>query len=245
MTFDTLAIVGAAYFLAAFSKGVTGIGFSTSCLPILALAIGLKETLPLLLIPSVASNIIVMTEAGHFRESVRRFWPLLVAAIPGVALGLALLTWLDQGRAGGILGIVLAGYALFAYRTPDLQLPVRLERPLAPVTGFLTGTINGLTGSQVMPVLPYMLALRMTPDRFVQAINCAFTFCSLLMAVGLVGIGLMTSEAAMTSVLGLVPVFVGVRLGGRVRRRLSPELFRTLVLAMLAAGGIALIVRSF
>lgn len=244
MTLDSLAIVGAAFFFAAFSKGVTGIGFSTTCLPILALAIGLKETLPLLLIPSVASNAIVMVEAGHFRESLRRFWPLLLAAVPGIAVGLALLTWLDQGRAAGFLGLVLAGYAIFAFRTPDLRLPERLERPLAPVTGFLTGIVNGLTGSQVMPVLPYMLSLRMEPDRFVQGINCSFTFCSLVMAVGLSKIGLMTGEAALTSVLGLLPVYVGVRLGGMVRRRLAPEMFRTLVLAMLLAGGLILIFRA-
>ncbi len=241
---ETIAIVGAAFFFAAFSKGITGIGFSTTCLPILALAIGLKETLPLLLIPSVASNAIVMVEAGHLRESLRRFWPLLLATVPGIAAGLALLTWLDQDRAGGALGIVLFCYALFALRTPHLRLPGRLERPLAPLTGFLTGIVNGLTGSQVMPVLPFMLALRMDQDRFVQAINCSFTFCSLVMAVGLSKIGLMTGDAALASALGLVPVYLGVKLGSIVRRRLAPETFRKLVLAMLTAGGFLLIVRA-
>lgn len=244
MDTETLAIVGGAFFFAAFSKGITGLGFSTSCLPILALAIGLKATLPLLLVPSVASNVIVMIEAGHFRESLRRFWPLLLAAVPGVALGLALLTWLDQRHAGGSLGAVLFAYGVFALRTPDLRLPARLEKPLAPAAGFLTGLVNGLTGSQVMPVLPFMLALHMDRDRFVQAINCSFTFCSLAMAAGLSKIGLMTGEAALVSALGLVPVYAGVRLGSLVRRRLAPELFRKAVLFMLMAGGLLLMLRA-
>ena len=244
MTPETLAIVGAAFFFAAFSKGITGLGFSTSCLPILALAIGLKPTLPLLLIPSIASNIIVMIEAGHFRESLRRFWPLLLATVPGIALGLALLTWLDQRHAGAALGVVLFCYGVFALRTPELRLPARLERPLAPLIGFLTGIVNGLTGSQVMPVLPFMLALRLERDRFIQGINCSFTFCSLVMAAGLSQIGLMTVDTALVSALGLLPVYIGVTLGGRLRRRLSPEIFRRLVLCMLMAGGILLVLRA-
>lgn len=244
MDIETIAIVGGAFFFAAFAKGITGLGFSTTCLPILALSIGLKSTLPLLLIPSIWSNVIVMVEAGHFRESLRRFWPLLLATIPGIALGLTLLTWLDGRHAAGALGVVLFCYGAFALRTPDLRLPARLEKPLGPATGFLTGIVNGLTGSQVMPVLPFMLSLHMERDRFIQAINCSFTFCSLVMAIGLSKIGLMTGEAALVSAGGIVPVYVGVKLGGIVRRRLAPELFRKLVLFMLMAGGLTLVARA-
>jgi uncharacterized membrane protein YfcA len=244
MDTSTLAIVGAAFFLSAFAKGMTGLGFSTACLPILALAIGHKATLPLLLVPSIASNIIVMVEARHFGASVRRFWLLFLSAVPGLVLGLFLLTVLDQAESGGVLGAVLFVYGVFALGNPGFRLPDRLEKPLAPVTGFLTGAINGLTGSQVMPVLPFMLALRMNRDEFVQAINCSFTFSSLVMAVGLSKIGLMTPDTALVSALGLVPVYVGIRLGGMVRRRLTNEIFRRLVLYMLMAGGMLLVLRA-
>ena len=47
----------ATYMFAATAKGITGLGFSTTCLPILALIIGLKEALPLVIIPSIWSNL--------------------------------------------------------------------------------------------------------------------------------------------------------------------------------------------
>ena len=241
---NLLAIACAAFFFAAFSKGITGMGFATTCLPILALTIGLEVALPLVLVPSVASNIIVQIEAGHFRESLRRFWPMLVAAMIGVVIGLALLTWMETRLAAAALGGVLIVYGLFALRTPNLTLPPHLEKPLGPVTGLLTGIVNGLTGSQLMPVLPYLMALRLDRERFVQAINCSFTLSSLVMAAGLSKIGLMNVETTLVSALGVVPVWIGLKLGAKVRQRLSPELFRKLVIYMLMVSGVLLLARA-
>jgi uncharacterized protein len=239
-----LTIACAAFFFAAFSKGITGMGFATTCLPIIALAMGLEVALPLVLVPSVASNIIVQVEAGHFRESIRRFWPMVAAAMIGVVIGLMLLTWMEARAAGAALGVVLMVYGLFALKTPNLTLPAHLERPLGPVTGLATGVINGLTGSQLMPVLPYLMALHLDRERFVQAINCSFTASSLVMAAGLSKIGLMNVETALISTIGIIPVWIGLKLGGNIRRRLAPELFRKLVIYMLMASGVLLLARA-
>jgi uncharacterized membrane protein YfcA len=113
---------------------------------------------------------------------------------------------------------------------------------MAPI-GFVTGAINGLTGSQVMPVLPYLLALKMNPARLVQTVNCSFTFSSLLMMIGLSKMGLMTIETVIISAGGLIPVYVGIALGNRARWHLKPEFFRRLVLLTLIVFGGVLISR--
>ena len=74
-------------------------------------------------------------------------------------------------------------------------------------------------------------------------INCSFTLSSLAMAVGLTKIGLMTGETATASILGLVPVYIGIKLGNRVRRSLSPEGFRRAVLILLLLLGMGLLLR--
>ena len=58
MDTSLLAIACAAFFFAAFSKGITGMGFATTCLPILALTIGLEVALPLVLVPSVVQQLV-------------------------------------------------------------------------------------------------------------------------------------------------------------------------------------------
>ena len=47
-----IAAIFAIFMFSAIAKGVTGLGFSTMCLPFLAMTVGLKEALPLLIIPS-------------------------------------------------------------------------------------------------------------------------------------------------------------------------------------------------
>jgi uncharacterized membrane protein YfcA len=135
-------------------------------------------------------------------------------------------------------------YGLFALKTPNLTMPPRLEKPLAPITGLATGIVNGLTGSQLMPVLPYMLSLHLDRDRVVQAINCSFSSSSIVMAIGLSKICLMNAETALVSAIGVIPVWVGLKLGGKIRRRLAPEMFRLLVIYMLMASGVLLLIRA-
>ncbi len=244
MNFETILIITCAYLVAAFVKGATGLGFSTSALPILALGLGLKSAMPLVIIPSLVSNAIVMMQAGHFGETVRRFWPMFLATIPGLLIGLAVLDLIDSLVAGAILGLVLIGYGVFTLFRPGQPMSESLGRKLAPVSGFLTGVLNGMTGSQVMPVLPFLLALQLDPKRFIQAINISFTLSSLIMAVGLAKLGLMTAETIWISLMGLIPVYVGTKVGGIVRQRMDADTFRKVVLLMLIAFGVVLVSKT-
>lgn len=238
-----VAVIALAYLAAGTVKGMTGLGFSTTCLPILVFAVGLKDALPLVLVPSLASNILVMAEARHFRATVAAFWPLFLAQLPGIALGLWLLSAIDGRLAAAGLGIVLVAYAGFSLARPALALPDRIAVPLRAPVGLATGFVNGVTGSQVVPVVPYMLALALPAPRFVQAVNCSFTLSSLAMAVGLSSLGLMTPLAVLVSVLGILPSAIGAWAGTRARGRLTPAGFRTAVLVVLMALGAVLIVR--
>ncbi len=238
-----MLVVWAIFLLAAVAKGVTGLGFSTTCLPFLALSVGLHRGLGLLILPSLASNFFVLLGTGELIRAVRRFWPLLLAALPGVGVGLWLLGTSGREVPGAVLGVVLIGYAGFALWRPDLRLAPRLERPLAPVAGFATGVVNGLTGSQVMPVLPYLMALHLAPALMLATINISFTLSSLVMAAGLSRLGLLDVQGLAVSAAGVPVVWLGVRLGAGLRRRLPQERFRQAVLAMLAALGAGLMAR--
>jgi uncharacterized membrane protein YfcA len=236
-------LVLATFLFAAFLKGTAGLGFATTSLGVMASYLDMRLAIPLVVIPSLASNALVMIGAGGFVRILRRFWLLYVSALPGLALGL----WLLDGADGALPRAVL-GAAMFLYgcwgllgRRASLGDSPWLTGPV----GLATGVVNGLTGSQVMPILPYLMSLELTKDELVQAINTSFTLASLVMLVGLNRLGLFTPEIGLLSAAGLVPVAAGIWLGGRVRRMLPEEAFRRIVLALLTLLGIGLMVRAW
>ncbi len=243
MDITLLILLAAAFFISAFVKGLTGLGFSTTCLGILALFLDIKTAIPLIILPSVISNIVTMYRAGHFEETVGRFWPLLLASVPGLLLGIWLLTWLDTSFTSAVLGVILIAYAIFALFNTTLVMPKALQKPVAIPVGFVTGIVNGVTGSQVMPVLPYLMSLRLDNNRFVQALNCSFTLSSIILAIVFINIGYMRIEHVLSSLLTLVFVFAGVHLGTMIRQKLSVEVFRTIILVFLIVLGSGLLLR--
>lgn len=237
-----IAAILATYLFAATAKGVTGLGFSTTSLPILALLVGLKDALPLVIIPSIFSNVVVMRQAGRFGETLSRFWPMFLALIPGLALGLWTLAYIDGRAAGAVLGGMMLVWCAFTFARPELSIAAHWERPLAPFSGLITGTINGITGSQVMPMVPFLMMLRLERNLFLQAVNCSFTLSSVVMALGLGKLGLFSWEDVLISAIGVCFVTVGLSLGAAIRHQLSEELFRQGILVVLSLMGLGLII---
>ena len=232
------------FFVAASLKGITGLGFSTICLPLLSAFLDLRVAIPLLLLPSLSSNVIVMWQAGGFARAVGRFWPMYLAALPGLWLGVQVLRSADGSVTRAALGVVLVLYAAWALAARTPVFGAGAERWLKPPVGFATGVINGVTGSQVVPVLPFLLSLSLAKDAFVQVINLSFTVSSLTMLALLGDAGLVTPTLLAVGLAGIVPVSIGVRLGGRVRDRLPEAGFRRAVLVFLLVIGAVLVGRA-
>lgn len=233
-----------AYVVASVIKGLTGVGFSTSCLPIMALRLDLKVAIPLVIVPSIISNVGIMIQAGSFSEAVRRFWTLYLSSIPGLLIGLVILVTIRGDAARVILGIVLASYALLALSNKPFILSRRWERKLKIPVGFCTGLINGLTGSQVLPVLPYLMSLDLKKNSFVQSINISFTLSSLIMLFTIDQLGFLAPKTFLIAVGSLVPVLPIVYFSGKLRQHLSVTWYRRLVLFFLLIMGVILSVKS-
>jgi uncharacterized membrane protein YfcA len=244
MDWSLLLLAGVGLLLAGVVKGATGLGYSSCALPFLVSAIGLRPAMALVLIPAMATNVTVALRAGHFTEIARRFSHLYVAMLPGIAIGICLLVWIAQSVAVRLLGLIVIGYALMTLFRPHLVMSRASERVLQVPTGFANGVLTGLTGSQVMPLFPYMMALDLDPGRLVQSINLAVSIASVCLAVGLFSAGIMTPALAAASLVAIAPTLAGVELGTRMRRHIPAEQFRSVVLYVLLATGLLLLLRS-
>jgi uncharacterized protein len=237
MDWASLSLAAMGLLVAGLLKGFTGLGFSTCALPFLVLAVGVKTAVALVLVPAIASNVMLLWRVGHVPETLNRFWPMYVALIPGVANGISLLAWVDGATAARGLGLITMLYAGLSLWRPALQLAPSLEGPMQLPVGLLNGLLTGLTGSQIIPLLPYMMGLKLDPDRFVQAVNIAVTFTAGLMLIGLGIAGLLPKQLAVISMLGVIPASIGTALGSRARAFVPAAQFRLLVLYTLLALG--------
>lgn len=244
MDWSLLWLAGVGLFLAGVVKGATGLGYSSCALPFLVSALGLKPAMALVLIPAMATNVTVAFTAGHFPEISRRFASLYLSMLPGIAVGIYLLVWIAQSIAVKTLGLIIILYALMTLLRPQVLISKFAERALQVPTGFANGVLAGLTGSQVMPLFPYMMSLDLDPNRLVQAINLAVSVASVFLAIGLIWAGIMTPELLGISILAIVPAIGGAHLGSKLRLLIPAAQFRSVVLYVLLATGALLLIRS-
>jgi hypothetical protein len=144
------------------------------------------------------------------------------------------------GIARVLLGLTLAAYAVFALARPDFRLDGRRQRRLGPAAGAATGVLTAATGVSAMPIVPFLQALGLDRDGLVQALGLSFTVSALALSVNLLrdGVLLAVPPGLMAAAVG--GVFAGLLIGVRLRRCLSPTLFRRIFLAGLLLLGVYL-----
>ncbi|HEV3310024.1 MAG TPA: sulfite exporter TauE/SafE family protein, partial [Chloroflexota bacterium] len=154
------------------------------------------------------------------------------------------LVWVDQRLSTVVLGLLIIGYALFGLAQPSLSLPPSFERPLRIPVGFLNGFLTGLTGSQVLPLIPYVLALHIDTDRTVQAINLAITITSTFLLVGLYQSGVMSLPSLGLSLGAVLPAMAGIHVGTKARSFIPVQHFRIVVQIVLGLLGFLLVAKQ-
>jgi len=228
--------------LSAFIKGSLGLGFSTICLAILANVIELKTAISIVVLPSLISNVIVMIETGSFKVSLKLFSTMLLMTLPGLVIGLQLLHQPDNAVSVTVLAVVLIVYGCWGWANRQFRIDQKHIPKLNPLVGFFTGCVNGATGSQIFPIMPYLLSLGINKDMLVQTVNISFTMGSLVVLTSL----LLSNNLDVTSLasysLGIIPVSLGVWLGGKVRRRLPEERFKQGVMLLIVMLGFMLLI---
>ena len=81
------ATVASAFLLSGLVKGAVGIGQATTAVAILTTALGLREAVPLLVVPVVAANLWQVLTGDRAVHLIRRFWTMAAGAGIGIWLG--------------------------------------------------------------------------------------------------------------------------------------------------------------
>ena len=237
-----MAVVVAVFVLAGAVKGVTGMGLPTVAMSLLGLWMAPVQAAALLVLPSLATNL-AQCAGPNWRKLVLRLWPAWLA------LAAATLAWPRVVSAPGArhaLGLILVLYGLFGLWRPRLaylsHLAPRHGALVGTLVGAATGIVTAATAVFVMPLVPYLQALRLDKDAMVQALGLSFTVATLALALRLQAADQRLLEVS--TGLALAAAFGGLWLGARLRLRLSGPAFRRALFFMFIALGLANLLRA-
>ena len=241
MELELLVVVLIIFLLAGTVKGVIGLGLPTVSLAAMTVVVELPVALALMVIPSAVTNIWQAVDGRHFAGLLRRFWLMLLASAVGVWVSYSLLLVSNPKAMTALLGIVLCIYAATSLRKGRLFPRIAHERFVSPAVGLTTGVLAGATGSLVMPMVPYLQALRLERDALVQMMGMSFAVSTCVIGLAIVEHGSYDGELALLSFAALVPAILGMKLGQYLRRRLSERVFRNVLFVGLFIIGIRLV----
>jgi uncharacterized membrane protein YfcA len=225
------ALVGAAV------QSATGFGFALVLSPALFAVMEPAEAVTVLLVLGVALNVLVLVERHDARWS--RLPPLLLPALPGLALGAVVLAALSREPLQVGVGVAVIAAALWQLR--DRAAAARVP---APVAGFLSGVLTTSISISGPPLVLWLEAQRLSPAEFRATLSAAF------LALNLAGWAVLGVAGDATADLGELAVLLGLviagyALGALAFRRLDHERFYRLVLVLVVVTGVASVVAGF
>ncbi|MEK9753618.1 MAG: sulfite exporter TauE/SafE family protein [Rhodospirillaceae bacterium] len=242
---ENLVVIAAIFLLGGAVKGVVGLGLPTVTLTLLTIVFGLKGAMVMMIVPSVATNVVQAVTGGGLARLLRRLWPMLALVAIGIWAGTRMLAVADVHLLAGLLGLVTLLYGIVGLVSPAMPDLAPHERWLGPVAGAVNGVITGLTGSSVMPGVPYFQSLGMARDELIQAMGLLFCVSALVLGVAMAGVKLLPAKLGLASLAGLAPAFAGMWLGLKVRERISQATFRRILFASLLVLGGYMTLRAF
>ena len=172
IVFTATAIV--AFLAAGCVKGVIGLGLPLTSIAILTTTIGLRDAIPLIVIPVLITNIWQASHGGRLGQHFRRFWSMNFLLCVGTWIGTVMLFRIDPWIFILTLGVVIICYALINMFSVTMRVREGSEIWLSPAVGAFSGVLTGITGSVGAPVAIYFQALGLGKEEFLQAISLSF-----------------------------------------------------------------------
>ena len=222
-------------FFSTLIRSTFGFGNALIAMPLLVLLIGVRAASPLVALAGSVISILMLIQGWQALQWKETLF-LLGASLPGIPLGLVLLTSVPESLVRSILGLVLIGFGL--YNLSGIQLPHQPSRWLALPFGLLAGILGGAYNTNGPPIIIYAVFQGWTKDQFKASLQGFFLASNLLIIAGHGLSGLWTPEIGLYF-LGSIPlVGLAVYLGNRISTRFSQEIFNRIIYLILILTGI-------
>lgn len=236
------AVLILAVFAGAFTQGVAGFGSGMVTMALIPLVMDLPDAVAVVAVICLFVNYSILVQ---LREHVtrERAGPMIAGALIGVPIGLLALKRFDPSVLKITLGVLLIGYA-----AQSLMRPRDAHRGIPNGWGFVAGIAGGALGGAFNtggpPSVIYVTMQNWGKDGTKATLTAFFCSISTLQMPLYIAGDVLTTEHVPYIAAALPTLGLGLGAGTRVYDTIDQEVFRRVVLAMLAVMGVAYLLRE-
>jgi uncharacterized membrane protein YfcA len=229
------------FFGATLLRSALGFGEALIAVPLLAFVLPVKVAAPVAVLISITvAAVVVLQDWRHVQ--VRSAVRLVLSTLVGIPLGLLLLDRVSEPIVKGVLGVVVAGFAVSALRSRG-SYELTDDR-LAWLFGVGAGVLGGAYGMNGPPLVVYGALRRWSPEHFRATLQGYFLPASVIGMIGYWAAGLWTPSVSRYYLLSLPTALLAIVLGRVINRRVDARRFFVYVHAGLVASGAGLVLQA-
>ena len=239
----TIAVM-AIFLFAGIIKGFLGIGLPAAAMAFLTLVMDPTIAISLLTLPIIFTNIMQYAGCENPRSIARKYRGFALAII--ISIFITSFFILSYPKAILTISIGLAMIAFSLTQMTGAKLQIGGGHGWHIGVGLFAGVLGGLSSIWSPPVAMYLLARDVDKSEFIGATGFLFLAGSLPLAAGLALAGVLTIGTMLHSLMGLIVVLIGFRIGEMLRNHVPQGVFRKIVLwAFLIMGARLLAIGLF
>jgi uncharacterized membrane protein YfcA len=228
-------------FGATLVRSTFGFGEALIAVPLLALAMPVKEAAPLAVLVSITIAFVILLQDWrlvHFRSAG---W-LVLSTLLGIPLGLMLLSNVSESVVKGNLGAIIIAFSTYSL-TGRGRHELKNDR-FAWFFGFNAGVLGGAYGMNGPPLAFYGALRRWSPEYFRATLQAYFLPASVAGMVGYAFAGLWTPAVNHLYLFSLPGVLLASVLGRSLNRQIQTHQFISYVYFGLIVIGAVLLVQA-
>ncbi len=237
------AVCTAAIICGGVIKGTLGVGLPLLAVPVMSLFISSTQAIALVSVPVLVSNIWQVWQEGSLKASLKRFWPLMLTQALMTVGSVYWTLSFSVSELNKVLAFALIlAVVLMAFK-PSFNIPPEKEPMTSALVGVTSGLLGGASSLMGPIVISYMMSLKLHRDEFVGCISVIYLNAAWPLYLAMWGFGRMSLDDIAYSFLAIIPMFLGLYAGQKIRHHLSEETFRRALLGFLSVVAVVLVFR--
>jgi len=224
---------------ATFVYGSLGFGTALVAMPLLTLALGIKDATALVGFVIVTNAIFLLLKEWrslYLREAAI----LLIGSIPGIIIGLFILSYVPSLLLQKIFGTLFLLFGLYNLLKPTLfQTNNNL---LGICMGFLSGILGGAYNTNAPPIVIYGALRRWPPEVFRATLQAYFVPSAIFIWVGHGIIGMWNSQIILFYVIFLPFGIIALLMGKYLSTYIKSAHFSQILYACVSICGLLLLI---